>query len=101
MNALTTHPETRTSGQTWRSQAPWHHRALVCTALTFLIVSGLGALPADAQIISLPADAETYSVTDLGTLDGGWSVAQAINNSGQVVGYASSSTGAQHAFLVS
>ena len=30
---------------------------------------------------------QMYSITDLGNLGGGYSIAQAINNNGQVVGY--------------
>ncbi len=41
-----------------------------------------------------------YTVTDLGTLSGG-SISQAfgINDTGQVVGYALTSSGSAHAFL--
>ena len=43
-----------------------------------------------------------YTVTDLGTLPGGsGSEAWGINASGEVVGYASNSSGYQHAFLYS
>lgn len=42
-----------------------------------------------------------YNVTDLGTLGGASSSAYAINNSGQVVGQAATSSGAKHAFLYS
>src|SRR5215467_5077286 len=37
------------------------------------------------------SNAQTYSVKDLGALDGGYSQAQAINASGEVVGYAQTS----------
>jgi probable HAF family extracellular repeat protein len=40
-----------------------------------------------------------YAVTDLGTLGGTASCAFGINGSGQVVGWAYTTTGAQHAFL--
>jgi probable HAF family extracellular repeat protein len=42
-----------------------------------------------------------YTVTDLGTLGGTSSCAYGINNSGQVVGQAATSSGAEHAFLYS
>ena len=42
-----------------------------------------------------------YTVTDLGTLGGSNSYATGINNSGQVVGYADTSSGSTHAFLYS
>jgi probable HAF family extracellular repeat protein len=46
-----------------------------------------------------PATAPLYSITDLGTLtSGGTSVAQAINNAGEVVGYGETSTGIEHGF---
>ncbi len=47
------------------------------------------------------AQGQTYTVIDLGDLGGGSSYAQAINNSGQVVGYGSTTTngGTTHAFL--
>jgi len=40
-----------------------------------------------------------YTVTNLGTLGGSQSWAYALNNHGQVVGYASTVTGYEHAFL--
>lgn len=40
-----------------------------------------------------------YSVVDLGTLGGSSSIALAINNAGQVVGQADTSSGASHPFL--
>lgn len=45
------------------------------------------------------AFAAPYVLTDLGTLGGGASEAYGINSSGQVVGWADTSSGAQHAFL--
>src|SRR5262245_3073785 len=47
------------------------------------------------------ASAQTYHLTDLGTIGGSQSVANAINASGQVVGYSLTSGGDTHAFLYS
>src|SRR5438270_3824611 len=64
-------------------------------ATLFLISFGVTTRPIDAQI-SMP----TYTVIDLGTLPGGGvsSVAQGINNIGQVVGFSDTSSGS-HAIL--
>jgi len=43
--------------------------------------------------------AQTYSITDLGTLQGDKSSAYAINSAGEIVGQSSTSSGAEHAFL--
>lgn len=40
-----------------------------------------------------------YSVIDLGTLGGGWSIASDLNVSGQVVGNSATATGNGHAFI--
>ncbi len=47
------------------------------------------------------AQAQRYSVTDLGTLGGGSSTGYAINASGQVTGEAVTAGGTLHAFLYS
>ena len=68
---------------------PFHRarRLLLCGAL--LIVGVLAGLPL-AQGSARPAqasdDTPMYTVTDLGTLGGSFSRANAINNRGQVVG---------------
>ena len=59
-------------------------------SLIILTVLGLATFPASA----------TIPITDLGTLGGNWSMAHGINDSGQVVGHANTTTGeAAHAFL--
>jgi len=61
-------------------------------------VPGLAALVAFGLMLSQPAAAQTYTITDLGTLGGATSQAWDINNSGQVVGTAQGA-GGFHAFL--
>ena len=41
----------------------------------------------------------SFTATDLGTLGGSWSVANAINDNGQVVGVSETTSGERHAFL--
>ena len=43
--------------------------------------------------------AQSYSVTDLGTLGGSQTQAFGMNDNGDVVGMSSTGTGARHAFL--
>src|SRR6185369_8175765 len=53
-------------------------------------------------LLSSPSTAQTYSVTDLGTLGGSFSSPSAINNSGQIAGYASlAGDETNHGFLYS
>jgi probable HAF family extracellular repeat protein len=67
--------------------------------MTKRLVLGLAAL---ACLVSGAARARAeYIVTDLGTLGGFGSGARAINDSGQVVGYADTATRDLHAFLYS
>src|SRR5260370_35833193 len=49
----------------------------------------------------VPAHAQIYSVTDLGTLGGTYSVASGINSSGTIVGDSLTSGGQDHAFSYS
>lgn len=51
-----------------------------------------------ALIHAKELNAQTYSITDLGTLGGTSSQALGINNLGEIVGWAYTSTGIQHAF---
>lgn len=54
-----------------------------------------------AASIAAPAVAQTYLITDLGSLGSGFSQAsaQGINASGQIVGYAQDANGLNHAFV--
>jgi probable HAF family extracellular repeat protein len=67
--------------------------AAAASALASLLAAGLYARPACAG--------QRYAVEDLGTLGGSTSVATAINDAGQVVGFATTAAGSQHAFLFS
>src|SRR4051794_8991026 len=64
--------------------------------------SGFGLATALAGILMVaagrPASAG-YTITDLGTLGGGYSYARSINASGRVVGYSQLASTADHAFF--
>lgn len=49
----------------------------------------------------LPAQAQKYTLTDLGTLGGANSTGLSINNAGQVTGYSTTTASDQHAFFYS
>jgi len=60
------------------------------------------ALAVGAAVLAVPAfPATLYVATPLGTLGGSFSTANAINNSGQVTGYAAIANGDPHAFFYS
>src|SRR5579862_9776822 len=63
------------------------------------LLATAGILLALVSLSFLPAAAQSYTVTDLGTLGGVTSAAGAINNVGQVVGYAENQRKQNHAFL--
>jgi probable HAF family extracellular repeat protein len=62
--------------------------------LALMLVVGLAS-----QSLLSAVMAQSYTITDLGTLGGFNSVANAVNGSGQVVGYAYTATGLSHAYL--
>jgi probable HAF family extracellular repeat protein len=70
---------------------------------TFTGASGILFLSiACFSTLSRPAAAQrgsAYSILDVGTLGGDWSEAAALNNLGDVVGAATTGSGASHAFL--
>ena len=59
------------------------------------------ALASCIAFATLPAAAQTYKITDLGTLGGGFSQANATGGWGQVVGLSENADGEYHAFLYS
>ena len=71
----------------------FHNRiSKVCAFVAATLLWGAASAPAQTS----------YTVTDLGTLGGSFSVASGINNGGQVVGFSPLSDGApSHAFLYS
>lgn len=62
----------------------------IVTGVSLLLLTGVSLVPAQAQ---------TYSLTDLGTLGGNNSSATGVNDFGQVTGEASTGLGLIHAFL--
>src|SRR4051812_22853015 len=64
------------------------------------LLATAGILIALVSLSFLPAAAQTYTVTDLGTLGGTISNALALNDNGQVVGFSNMINGSgQHAFM--
>lgn len=63
-----------------------------------LLLAVLVAAAASVASVRAAQPPVYYSVTDLGTLGGPTSRARAIHRAGQVVGEATTSTGAKHAF---
>ena len=78
-------------------------RARHCLTPQSVLVRALAAVPVClALFASFAAQAQTYTITDLGTLGGSFSVALSVNSHGQVIGN-SFTTGDQdlHAFIYS
>lgn len=73
---------------------------LVAGGLAVLLLSLLVGMPtAQAVDVSLPSTPPRYEITDLGSLGGDYSYGDSINDAGQVVGDAETSSGVNHAFL--
>lgn len=68
-------------------------KSVVC----FVLAAGASAFTAGPAL----AQAPQYTVTDLGTLGGGFSNGLGISNSGRVTGYSRTSSNMDHAFLYS
>jgi probable HAF family extracellular repeat protein len=62
-------------------------------------LKGLVAMALLALVLGAQAGAQTYSITDLGTLGGESSEASGLNNLGQVVGWSTTASGETHGFL--
>jgi len=66
---------------------------------TSKLLATAGILIALVSLSFLPAAAQSYTVTDLGTLGGPYSGALALNDVGQVVGFADLSNGQSRGFI--
>src|SRR5207247_4962818 len=73
----------------------------ISPAVVRALAAGLFTLSIAAGSCAPPAGANGYTITDLGTMDGDSSIANGINNSGEVVGDigAHGDSAKQHAFL--
>src|SRR5262245_17507323 len=74
-------------------------RSLLCAACTAAWIYGSSAESAPGP--SQPFVVDSVQVTDLGTLGGAQSSALDINDRGEIVGWAATTQGIQHAFLYS
>ncbi|CAN5271702.1 hypothetical protein BH23CHL1_BH23CHL1_17390 [soil metagenome] len=70
---------------------------LVTILVTLTMLASLAVFPGSVPQAS--AAEVRYTVTDLGTLGGSFSRANALNDAGQVTGEAETATGESHAFL--
>src|SRR5262249_20728756 len=82
-------PIFKRSGVAESAMHPPSPRLLAAAGAALLAVLGLTASPAATNV----------TITDLGTLGGGYSYARAINAAGQVVGYGQTSAATDRAFL--
>src|SRR5947209_3411970 len=86
-----------------------HCRCSNFVLLTAFLALGPGGTPARSTPLSLwslytsrsPFGAAPFTVTDLGTLGGGSSTANSVNDLAQVAGSSLTASGVEHAFLFS